>query len=268
MKNLKKKIVSAALALVLAATTLTPVTVKADVTYNNEQTVYMTGKTSGYVSIYVNDLGKNESVRTKDVSSNKKSIVKPYSVSTWSDNYTSKYEYIENSAWNSEDKTSNKYSYIGCELLKKGSAKVSFKVYNSKTKKTSKAKTVTVDVKAYENPASTVEIAGIKNGKSTNLASKTKVQNSANLKLNSKKKDAKVYVKANTKKKWKITSATVDNEKKGTTYSIRNANGMNDVKFNNIGTINKNDKVRVSVSYYNTDTKGTLSTYYYVNYNY
>ena len=263
MKNVKNKILSAALAFVLAATTISPVTVNAAVSYEEKQTVYMTSESYGYTSIYVGNLGSKEKI--KNVKSDNKKIVKPSSISTYTDDYTYSYEYMENSEWNSKNSSSSKYAYISCQLLKNGTATISFDVYNSKTKKSSTKKTK-ITVKAYENPAKTVEIAGIKNGSSTNLASKTKKQNSATLKLNSKKKNASVYVKANTAKNWKIVSASVYNETNGSTYSIENySKPLNSVKFNNVGTINAKKYARVSVRYYNTKTKAYMYTYYYVN---
>lgn len=264
MKNLKNKVLSAALAFVLAATTLAPVTVNAAVSYNKEQTVYMTSSSgTSYTSIYVGNLGSKEKI--KNVKSSKKSVVKPYSISTYTSDETNKYEYLENSDWNSEGSYSDKYAYIGCTLLKKGTANISFDVYNTKTKKSS-TKTSKITVKAYENPAKTVNIAGIKSGSSKNLASKTKKQNTANLTLKSKKKNAAVYVKANTDKKWKIVSASVYNETSGNTYSISNySKPLSSVKFSNIGTINAKEYARVSVTFLNTKTNGYMTTYYYVN---
>lgn len=264
MKNLKNKIVSAALAFVLAATALTPVTVNAAVTYSEEQTVYLSSKTgTDYKSIYVGNLGSKEKI--KNVKSSKKSVVKPYSISTYTSDDTTKYEYLENSDWNSSSKDSSKYAYIGCQLLKKGTATISFDVYNTKTKKSS-TKKAKITVKAYENPAKTVNIAGIKNGSSTNLASKTKSQSTASLTLKSKKKNASVYAKANTDKNWKIVYASVYNETNGNTYTISNySKPLSSVKFSNIGTIKAKEYARVNVDYYNTKTKAYMYTYYYIN---
>lgn len=261
MRNFKKKIVSAALALVLAATTIAPVTAEA-ATVSADQTIYLTSKSgTGYASIYVGGLGKNEKI--KSVKSNKSSVVKPYSVSTYYTDRESTYENLISSASNSKDTYSDKYAYIGCDLLKKGSATVSFKVYNSKTKK-STSKSSKITVKAYENPAKTVNIAGIKNGSSTNLAGKLKNQNWASLKLKSKATNAKVYVKPNNG--WKISYASVYNGSTGNTYSISTySKPLSSVTFSNVGTIKKNEYARVSVDYVNTKTGATMYTYYYIN---
>lgn len=261
MRNFKKKIVSAALALVLAATTIAPVTVEA-ATVSDEQTIYLTSKSgNGYASIYVGGLGKNEEI--KSVKSNKSSVVKPNSVNTHYYDRESTYENLISSVFNSKDTYSEKYAYIGCELVKTGKATVSFKVYNSKTKK-STSKRSKITVKAYENPAKTVNIAGIKDGKSTNLAKKTKSQNSATLKLKSKATNAKVYVKPNSG--WKITSASVYNGSTGNSYSISNySKPLSSVSFNNVGTMKKDSYSRVTVDYINTKNGATMYTYYYIN---
>lgn len=261
MRNFKKKIVSAALALVLAATTIAPVTVEA-ATVSTSSTVYLQSKNgTGYASIYVSELGKNEKI--KSVKSTKSSVVKPYSVHTYSYDSVNTYEYLANSDWNNTNKTSNKYAYIGCDLLKKGKAEVTFKVYNTKTKK-SVSKSSKITVKAYENPAKTVNIAGIKDGKSTNLAKKTNSQNSATLKLKSNAKNAKVYVKPNSG--WKITSASVYNGSTGNSYSISNySKPLSSVSFNNVGTMKKDSYSRVTVDYINTKNGATMCTYYYIN---
>lgn len=262
MRNFKKKIVSAALALVLAATALSPVTAKAAVSVSETQTVYLQSKNgTGYASIYVGNLGAKEKI--KSVKSSKTSVVKPSSISTYKYDREYSHEYIENSDYNNKSTTNEKYAYIGCSLLKKGTATVSFKVYNTKTKKSTTKKTK-ITVKAYENPAKTVNIAGIKSGKSTNLASKTKNQNWANLSLKSKKKNASVYIKPNSG--WKIASASVQNGSTGTDYSITNySKPLSSVKFSNVGTMKAGEYARVTVDYVNTKTGAYMYSYYYIN---
>ena len=255
MKKIIQK--AAALALTLAVlVTAVPVSVMAAPYVPENQTVYRYGKGVTSTSIYVGGLSKSQTIKKSSVKSSDPSVVKPGYLQKSSNSYNYQTEYFDNTA---PTKTgSDNYSYsIGLKLLKKGSSRISFMIGNKKYE-------TAVNVKDYTNPIKTVKIAGLKNGKSTNLASKLNSMNMTNLKLTKNKSDAVVEVSV--KSGWKLTSIELYSPKESAYYSVRNyAKGVNGAKLH-VGTLKKNQPYQVKLEFKNTKDNGTITSYYYINY--
>lgn len=257
MKQLTKRLLAFAMALTLVCT-IAPLTAEAAPNYDKTQTIYMTAKDEMYSSvqaILISNLTKSQTINKSSIKSTNKNIVEPYYVNKMTNTYSYEYKYMDSKLKDNKYSGANYYSNIGLRMKKKGTATISFKI-GSKTYKSK------ITVKAYENPIKTANIAGIKNGKSTNLASKTKNSNYANLKLTSTKKNAVVKFTANSG--WKITSVEVADED-NTVYRMSNSDKPVTTASMNVGTLTKNKRVSVRVYFTNTKTKGTLECCYFIN---
>ncbi len=255
MKKLIQKAAVLVLTLAVLVTTI-PVSVMAAPYVPESQTVYRYGKGVTSTSIYVGGLSKSQTIKKSSVKSSDPSVVKPGYLQKSSNSYNYETQYFDDTA---PSKTgSNNYSYsIGLKLLKKGSSRVSFQIDNKKYE-------TTVNVKDYTNPLKTVKIAGLKNGKSTNLASKLKSQNTTNLKLTKNKSNAIIEVAV--KSGWKLTGIELYSPKESAYYSVRNyAKGVSGAKLH-VGTLKKNQPYQVKLEFKNTKDNGTLTSYYYINY--
>lgn len=248
MKKLGNKILVAVLACVIAITTVAPMKVEA-ATVAKTQTVYRSGKSlNNYIDIYVGDL--KETSKITNVKSSKTSVVRPYSVTK----YSNESEYFEDGKENSGEY----YANIRVKLMKKGTAKISFKVDGKK-------KTTTVKVLNYTNPVKTANITGTVSGKKTTyeFANGTKEQCAVFLKSTAAIKNAKGTFEA--KNGWKIIKVDFDNY--GTTEEcmMANYNGVKKVTVN-LGTLKAKKTAAIYVTYRNTETKGTIRCMYIFNY--
>lgn len=255
MKNVTKRLLTFALALIVAVTAFGTVSAEAALkegtNYEKSKTVYLSSKTypttyySGLVT--VSNLSKSQTIAKKDVKSSKTSVASVYRLAY----NTSTNEYYEKGWTNSKS-----YSYsIGLCLKKAGSAKISFKVKGDK-----KTYSTTVNVKAYTNPISSAKITGINSGKE--LKSKTADQDWVSFTNKKDIKNAKATFKVSGD--WRISSVTysADNWSEYHSYSC-SSNAKS--KTVSLGTLKKNVSYCIYVYCYNTKTGGTLSVSYYIN---
>lgn len=246
MKKFLKSFLAITTALVCAVTMLTPVNFQAAVTTPSKQVVYLTGKNrSNYTNISIDGSSKITNVKT----SNKK-IANPYGVGKGSYSY---------SVLDGDYKHNSNYGYIMVDVFKKGDAKITYKVDGKK-------KTTTLKVCAYEDPVKSAKITGKASGKSTTikLTNKTKDQNYANIKNTKKVTSPKITIEA--AKNWKITHVSwsgvdADGQNVNISKSFKNVNKAT-LKF---GTLLKNKYSSITVSFYNTKTKGTMNVSYGIN---
>lgn len=254
-KCLTKKLLAAIMAVMVAGTVMTPVKAEAAVKVAAVQTIYR-DSTSGisYENICVSGLSKT--MKLKSIKSSNKNVMKPYYVSygTTINSYATEYLDAAMQSNNYKKDSKNYYALIGCQNKKSGTATISFKI----GKKTYKTK---VAVKKYTNPLKTVNIAGIKNGKSTNLASKLNKKNQANLE-NMSKRTAKITIVP--KSGWKIKEVTVFDAKTQTYTEIRNYNGTAKATLH-AGKFEEDSPYKVTIK--TMDKTGAIVTsVYYVNY--
>jgi hypothetical protein len=253
MKNFKTKLL--ALVLVLAtALSSAPLAVQAAVSAPTEATYYLSSKTdTSYGSIYLSGLSKSSEV-TK-IKSSKKSVVTLdyYEKDSYVNSYT-------NESLNSNDKSSSSYknysATIGFFMNKTGTSDITYTIGK-------KSYTTKVTVKKYTNPLETVEISGLKKGKSSNL--KGLVDSSANastLNLKSDQKDAKINLAV--KKGWKIRNVYLNDNDYTFSQSIYSSKGLSSVTLNP-GTLKKNVGYTLGIYMYNEEDGGELSIYYYIN---
>jgi hypothetical protein len=255
MKNFKTKLL--ALVLVLAtALGSAPLAVQAAVSAPSEATYYLTSKDdTSYGNIYISGLSKSSKV-TK-IKSSKKSVatLNSYQKSTYSNSSTTKY--LDS---NEADYTSSYKEYsanIGFFLNKAGTSDITYTIGK-------KSYTTKITVKDYTNPLKTVEISGLKNGKSSNL--KGLVDSSAYaspLSLKSEQKDAKI--KLATEKNWKITYAELFDNETSTALEMYNySTGLSSVTLRP-GTLNKGGNYSLYIYMYNEEDGGTLNITYSIN---
>lgn len=201
MKTFAKRISALFMAMMLVVTMI-PAVAQAAVSAPTSTTVYLSGKTgSSYVNISVSGLTSKQSIAKSSVKSSKTSVLALDSITNGSSSSKTQY-------WNGGKTNSSSSRYVNINLMAKkaGTSTVSYKV-GSKTYKTK------VTVKSYVNPIKTLKISGVKNGSSTNLASKFKTSNRNNGKLSSSSSNGTVKVTAASG--WKITYIDVYSEKTG-----------------------------------------------------
>ncbi|MGN0142548.1 MAG: hypothetical protein ACI4AD_09995 [Roseburia sp.] len=257
MKNVTKRLLTFALALVVAVTAFGTVSAEAALkegtNYQKSTTVYLSSKTypTTYYSslVTVRNLSKSQTIAKKDVKSSKTSVASVYSL-TYN---TSTYDYYEKVSWAN---TSPSYSYdIGLCLKEAGSAKISFKVKGDK-----KTYSTTVNVKEYTNPISSAKITGINSGKEL----KSKTADQARVSFANKKdiKNAKATFKVSGD--WRISSVTFNADNWNEYHSYYCSSNAKS-KTISLGTLKKNVSYGIYVHCYNTKTNGSLSVYYYIN---
>jgi len=261
MKKVVKKLFVMAMAVTVAATAVPTMSVEAAITAPktyivNRDTVK---DDESYHSLYVSGLEKSTKIYPKTVKSSKKAVLVPWYMEKYHDSYSYTTTYLDENSNISGEPSEYGYdswaAYVGFRVKKAGTATLSYKIGN----KTYKTK---VTAKAYKNPLKTVNIAGIKNGSTTNLASKLKDESYTYLKLNANKKDAIVKMVANSG--WKITEVYAYNYANGSSYTARNSNGVGTLALN-IGNVKKTESYRVTVDLYNTTTGAYQYCYFYIN---
>jgi hypothetical protein len=257
MNNFKTKLL--ALALVLAtALSSAPLAVQAAVSVPSDEIYYLTSKSkddTSYCYIYIDGLSKSSEV-TK-MKSSKESVVSLDSYQKYSYVSTTSYNYMNSEEENSSYTNKSYSASIGFAVNKAGTSDITYTIGK-------KSYTTKVTVKDYTNPLKTVEISGLKNGKSTNL--KGLVDSSAyasGLKLKSDQKDAKIKFAA--KKGWMITSAyVIDNDGYDVLESISYSRGISSVTLNP-GTLKKDGTYQTYVDLYNVENGGTLNVCFFIN---
>lgn len=252
-----KRIVTFFCTLLMTIIIFFPVDVLARQSSDKEATIYLCAndKKTNTVSPVQHDYIVNYCVTKKDKVKNLKvgnnSILKIENVEQYGIDYTiERYEtgYLEGEKGEAR-------IYFKC--LKPGKTTISYKI----GKKSFKEK---IRVRKYENPAKKVEITGIKNGKSNNLAGMLKNQNTANITSKKNVKNAVVSVWANTSKNWKVTRVKLEDHTQGMVYMGGSDNGKNNLNLK-VGLLQKDHKKTITMSFYNTKTQGTLDCTYIIN---
>jgi hypothetical protein len=256
MNNFKTKLL--ALVLVLAtALGSAPLAVQAAVSAPSNLTFYMDSKSKDMTTfsyIYIYDLSKNSEIT--NIKSSKKSVVglESYRKSSYVSTYS-----VESLSSDEEPYSSNDESYsatIEMTLYKAGTSNITYTIGK-------KNYTTKVTVKNYTNPLETVEISGLKNGKSSNLKGLVDSASSASgLKLKSAQKDAKINLAA--KKGWKISSVTLYEGDYNFSESIYSEDGVSSVTMNP-GTLKKDANYTLWINVYNEENGGELTILYLIN---
>lgn len=249
MISIKKKLVSLALALIVAASIIPTIPAKAAPTYEESVTLVMYEKNQ-IASIYVDDLLDSETIKKADVTSSKTSVASIYSITR--ETQESENEIIEDEE--NED-SGNTYSYtIDLKLKKKGTTVITFKVggetYSTKVK-----------VVKYTNPVKTLKIKGVKSGK--NIASKTKSVNYVNF---SGAKASGSTLSITPKSGWTVEKVVYNCSSTGVTKTKKNTvrkNGeVSTIKISSLslGTLYKSKTYLIDITFVNTSgVRETLS---------
>jgi hypothetical protein len=253
MKNFKTKLL--ALVLVLAtALSSAPLAVQAAVSAPTEATYYLSSKTdTSYGSIYLSGLSKSSEV-TK-IKSSKKSVVTLdyYEKGSYVNSYT--HESLSSDE-NSSSSYNDYYATIGFFMNKTGTSDITYTIGK-------KSYTTKVTVKKYTNPLETVEISGLKNGKSSNLKGLVDSDHTASgLKLKSDQKDATVNLVA--KKGWKISYVDLYDSDYNFSESISSSEGLSSVTLNP-GTLKKDVTYTLWINVYNEENGGSITILYGIN---
>lgn len=203
-RQLFKKQVCMALAILLAVTVAMPQSVQAAISAPPSLTYYDDG--AEYISFSVDGLGKNQEVKKSSVKSSNTGVATLYYLSKHSSkSQTSSFVGEEDSKYESYSAT------ISLDVKKPGSTVISYKI-GSKTYKTK------ITIKPYVNPVSSVTMTGVNGGK--NFASLTNKRDYASVSLTKASKNAVVKVKP--KSGWKVRSITVSDEKTGDYHEVYN----------------------------------------------
>jgi hypothetical protein len=255
MKNFKTKLL--ALVLVLAtALSSAPLAVQAAVSAPTDATYYLTSKDGGfYESIYIDGLSKSSKV-TKIKSSDKSVVtLDSYQKSSYSGSSTTTYLNSDSEGYSNSYKDYS--ANIGFILNKAGTSDITYTIGK-------KSYTTTITVKDYTNPLKTVEISGLKNGKSSNLKGLVDSSASASaLNLKSDQKEAKVKLAA--KKGWKIVSAELyDNDTNTSAQVFNYAGGLSSVTLRP-GTLKKDGNYQLYIYLYHEEDGGSLNITYTIN---
>lgn len=255
MKNFKTKLLALMLVFATAFGSV-PQTVQAAVSTPTELVYYLSGKNYTMSSSFnINGLSKSSKI-TK-LKSSKKSVItlNSYTISGNTSTGTTKFlsSNEKDSSWS--DKSYN--AYVQFTANKAGTSNITYKIGK-------KSYTTKITVKEYTNPLKTVEISGLKDGKKTNLKGLVDDESYASaLTLKSTQKDAKI--KLATKKGWKISYATLNDNSTINGYEVYNwAKGLSSVTLRP-GTLKKGVIYTLSISLYNEKNGGYLYITYNIN---
>jgi hypothetical protein len=245
-----------ALVLVLAtALGSAPLAVQAAVSAPSDATYYLISKSKEpvpYYSIYISDLSKNSEIT--NIKSSKKSVVGLDSYEKSSSVYT--YESLSSDEESSSGTDSYYSASIGFIAYKAGTSNITYTIGK-------KSYTTKVTVKKYTNPLETVEISGLKNGKSSNLKGLVDSDHTASgLKLKSDQKDATVNLVA--KKGWKISYVDLYDSDYNFSESISSSEGLSSVTLNP-GTLKKDVTYTLWINVYNEENGGSITILYGIN---
>lgn len=262
MKKVVKKLFVIAVVASVAVTAMPTISVNAEVSYPKTYATYRSTTKefdSGH-RITVSGLTKDAKIYPAKMKTSKKSVMIPWYMAKGGSDYYWSTTYVDGDGKVTGEPYESKYDdfsvEVGFRILKAGTANLSYKI-NDETYKTK------ITAYKYKNPIKTAQIAGIKNGSSTNLASKLKTQNYSRMKMSAKKNNATVKMVANSG--WKITGVDVHNRTTGVSYSINNGSkGAGSAKLN-IGNVKKTDELAVYVYTYNTSTGLVQNCGFYIN---
>lgn len=207
MKSIKKRITSLGIALILAMTLFSAAAVEAAISAPKSITVYQSDKsTQSSITFSVSGLSAKQSIAKSSIKSSNKTVAAPSYLDHYTNNYKTEY-------FNGQKAYSGSYKNADLSFTSKktGTSTISYKI-GSKTYKTK------VIVKKYVNPLKSINLFGIKNGKTTNLAGLLKSANNASVKLNATKK--KQTIKAAAASGWKIRSLSLYDYKTGPPTAI------------------------------------------------
>jgi hypothetical protein len=255
MNNFKTKLL--ALVLVLAtALGSAPLAVQAAVSAPTDVTYYLTSKDGGsYETIYIDGLSKSSKV--SKIKSSDKSVVTldSYQKSSYTGSSTTTYLNSESEGYSNSYKDYS--AYIGFILNKAGTTDITYTIGK-------KSYTTTITVKDYTNPLKTVEISGLKNGKSSNLKGLVDSSSTASaLNLKSDQKNAKIKLAA--KKGWKIVSAELhDNDTSTSVQMFNYAGGLSSVTLLS-GTLKKDESYQLYIYLYHEEDGGSMYITYTIN---
>lgn len=258
MKKIVKKLLVSVLALTVAFTVATPLTAEAAISAPKSKVLYRTEKTgTSYISFNVEGLKKTDTIKSSSVTSSNKKVMTPWYVEKSYSDWGYSQTYMDKTIKPNSYSSSSYSATIGLQVKSTGTSIISYKIgskkYNTK-----------VTVKAYTNPLKTVQIAGIKNGSSTNLAGKLKNQSYANLKLTKDVKNATIKVEA--QKNWAVKSMYVNDGASGNYHSIGNNYGKNVGNVTlHVGALKKNKYSYVGIEMVNTKDGGTIYCNYHIN---
>lgn len=195
MKNIRRILCVALVAMFLCASAL-PAFAASDYTF------YAGGKGSTNVE-YIGLPDYTAGDKVTDIKSSNKKIFKVHSFDENESEYTEYAQYEDESDYSGSDY----YASIGIELLKKGSAKLTYKVNG-------KSKSMSVQVLAYKNPVKSFVLTGLG---SKNL--KSKFAKSSYAKAKSKKAKAGL-LKVTAASGWKIRSISFYDVKAKNTHEV------------------------------------------------
>jgi hypothetical protein len=255
MKKFKTKLL--ALVLVLAtALSSAPLAVQAAVNAPTDATYYLTSKDGGsYESIFINGLSKSSEI--SKIKSSDKSVVTldSYQKYSYTDSSTTTYLNSESEGYSNSE--TGYTAYIGFILNKAGTTDITYTIGK-------KNYTTTITVKDYTNPLKTVEISGLKNGKSSNLKGLVDSSSTASaLKLKSDQKNTKIKLAA--KKGWKIVSAELhDNDTSTSVQMFNYAGGLSSGTLL-AGTLKKDESYQLYIYLYHEEDGGSMNITYTIN---
>ena len=247
MKTFIKKIAC----IVLAAVTICAVTpagiyAASGITYDKNVTYYLNSKsdTASGANISISNLPAKQTIAKSSIKIiSGKSIASLSYFGKHSNDY--KIDYIKK-GHKSYKEVSNDYN-IYLNIKKAGTAKVSFKVGN-------KTYVSTVKTLPYTNPNSSLTITGVKNGSSSNLASKFKNSAAgAQCKVNKAQKNAVITCKAASG--WKIVDIYFSNKNTNIGRDIYKNKGVSSLSLR-AGNLVAGQKGYVDIQLVNTKTGG------------
>ena len=167
------------------------------------------------------------------------------------DVWGSDYEYEE---WDPYSYESTTYSYsVTLRVNHSGTAKVSYKIGK-------KSYTVTLKVKAYVNPVTTITLTGVNKGKNFASKCKTYMPYEPSLSFPSVVKSATLKVVPKTG--WKLRDVSFYDDTTGTSYSKSNWNsGLSSVSLK-VGKPDPTHKYSISINFVNSSNGASLNWYF------
>ena len=235
MKNIRRILCVALVAMFLCATALSAFA----------ETFYLGGKgITRYGYIYIEDLASSDKV-TDIKSSNKKT----FKIFSFNENTDENYDFADEEYGEEEHTNISHSASVGIKLLKKGSAKLTYKVNGA-------SKSVDIKVLAYKNPVKSLVLTGLGN---KNLKSKFAKSSYAK----AKSKNAKAgLMKVEAASGWKITSAHFTEAKTYKNYGIQTyGKPISSLQFH-VPAMKKGKAYYIYVDFTNTSTGASVSIYY------
>ena len=237
MKNIRRILCVALVAMFLCASALPA--------FAATRTFYLGGKNFTRYA-YLDLDGLNVGDKVTDIKSSNKKIFK---VASFEFNNNEEYEYADEEYDEEEETYTSLYGYASIKLLKKGSAKLTYKVNGA-------SKSVDIKVLAYKNPVKSLVLTGLGNN---NLKSKFAKSSYAK----AKSKNAKAgLMKVSAASGWKITSAHFTEAKTNKNYGIQPyGKPISSLQFH-VPAMKKGKAYYIYVDFTNTSTGASVSINY------